>query len=110
VVPQYNGTVKINGAVLHPNAVAFKEGKKASYYIEQAGGFSSDAKKRHTYILYMNGMIAKVGRNTKIAPGCEIVVPTKAIHKMTAAERIMMASTGTSIGMMAATIANLLKK
>jgi uncharacterized membrane protein YidH (DUF202 family) len=29
---------------------------------------------------------------------------------MTAAERIMMASTGTSIGMMAATIANLLKK
>ncbi len=110
VVPQYNGTVKINGAVLHPNTVAFKEGKKASYYIDQAGGYSSDAKKRHTYILYMNGMIAKVGRNTKVAPGCEIVVPTKAIHKMTAAERIMMASTGTSIGMMAATIANLLKK
>ena len=110
IVPQYNGTVKINGAVLHPNTVAFKEGKSVSYYIEQAGGFSSDAKKRNTYILHMNGMIAKASRKTKVSPGCEIVVPTKAISKMTAAERIMMASTGTSIGMMAATIANLLKK
>ncbi len=110
IIPQYNGTVKINGAVLHPNTVAYKAGKNANYYIEQAGGFSSDAKKRHTYILHMNGTIAKVSRKTKVTPGCEIVVPTKAINKMTAAERIMMASTGTSIGMMAATIASLLKK
>ena len=110
IIPQYNGTVKINGAVLHPNTVAYKAGKNANYYIEQAGGFSSYAKKRHTYILHMNGTIAKVSRKTKVTPGCEIVVPTKAINKMTAAERIMMASTGTSIGMMAATIASLLKK
>lgn len=109
IIPQYNGTVKINGAVLHPNTVAFKAGKKATYYINQAGGYSTDAKKSQAYILYMNGTIAKVGSKTKVSPGCEIVVPTKAMSKMTIAERMMMASTATSMGTMAATIANLLK-
>lgn len=109
IIPQYNGTVKINGAVLHPNTVGFKNGKNVKYYIDQAGGFSSDAKKSNTYILYMNGMIAKVGYNTKVSPGCEIVVPTKAMGKMTMAEKMMMATTATSMGTMAATIANLLK-
>ena len=109
IVPKYNATVKINGAVLHPNTVAYKEGKKASYYINQAGGYSDDAKKRNTYILYMNGTIAKVTSKTKVRPGCEIVVPTKAMSKMTMAEKMMIASTTTSLGTMAATIANLLK-
>ncbi len=110
VIPQYNGTVRVNGAVLHPNTVAFKAGKKVKYYIEQAGGYSTDAKKSQTYILYMNGMIAKVGSKTKVTPGCEIVVPTKPMTKMTAAERMMMATSATSLGTMAASIANLLKK
>lgn len=109
IVPKYNATVRINGAVLHPNTVAYKEGKKASYYINQAGGYSDDAKKRNTYILYMNGTIAKVTSKTKVRPGCEIVVPTKAMSKMTMAEKMMIASTTTSLGTMAATIANLLK-
>ena len=109
-VPQYNGTVKINGAVLHPNTVGFKKGKSIRYYINQAGGFSKNAKKSQTYVLYMNGMTARVGANTKIEPGCEIIVPTKAQGKMTVAEKMMMATSATSMGTMAATIANLLKK
>lgn len=49
IVPQYNGTVKINGAVMYPNTVGFQKGKKAKYYINQAGGFSEKAKRaRHT--------------------------------------------------------------
>ena len=31
VVPRYDGTVKINGEVLYPNTVYFKEGKSADY-------------------------------------------------------------------------------
>lgn len=37
VIPEYNGTVKINGAVLHSNTVGYVAGKKVSYYIDQAG-------------------------------------------------------------------------
>lgn len=77
IVPQYNGTVKINGAVMYPNTVGFQKGKKAKYYINQAGGFSEKAKKSQTYIVYMNGTIAKVSQNAKPKPGCEIVVPER---------------------------------
>lgn len=109
VIPQYNGTVKINGAVMFPNSVGYVEGKNVAYYIDQAGGFASDAKKSNTYILYMNGMLAKVGHNAKVRPGCEIIVPTKVQSKMSLAETLSVGSSAASIAAVIATIANLLK-
>lgn len=108
IVPQYNGTVKINGAVMYPNTVGFQKGKKAKYYINQAGGFSEKAKKSQTYIVYMNGTIAKVSQNAKPKPGCEIVVPEKEINKMTIAEKMTIGTSVVSIATMIATLANIL--
>lgn len=108
IVPQYNGTVKINGAVMYPNTVGFQKGKKAKYYINQAGGFSQKAKKSQTYIVYMNGTIAKVSQNAKPKPGCEIVVPEKEINKMTIAEKMTIGTSVASIAIMIATLANIL--
>lgn len=108
IVPQYNGTVKINGAVMYPNTVGFQKGKKAKYYINQAGGFSEKAKKSQTYIVYMNGTIAKVSKNAKPKPGCEIVVPEKEINKMTIAEKMTIGTSVASIAIMIATLANIL--
>ena len=109
IVPQYNGTVKINGAVMFPNSVGYVEGKSVAYYIDQAGGFANDAKKSNTYILYMNGMLAKVGHNAKVRPGCEIIVPTKIQSRMGLAETLSIGSSAASIAAVIATIANLLK-
>ena len=109
IVPQYNGTVKINGAVMYANTVAYEKGKRASYYIDEAGGFASDAVKSKAYIIYMNGKVAKVGHGAKVQPGCEIVVPTKMKRKMTVAETMSMGSSISSIAAMIATIANLSK-
>lgn len=108
IVPQYNGTVKINGAVMYPNTVGFQKGKKAKYYINKAGGFSEKAKKSQTYIVYMNGTIAKVSQNAKPKPGCEIVVPEKEINKMTIAEKMTIGTSVASIAIMIATLANIL--
>lgn len=108
IVPQYNGTVKINGAVMYPNTVGFQKGKKAKYYINQAGGFSEKAKKSQTYIVYMNGTIAKVSQNAKPKPGCEIVVPEKEINKMTIAEKMTIGTSVASIATLIATLANIL--
>lgn len=108
IVPQYNGTVKINGAVMYPNTVGFQKGKKAKYYINQAGGFSEKAKKSQTYIVYMNGTIAKVSQNAKPKPGCGIVVPEKEINKMTIAEKMTIGTSVASIATMIATLANIL--
>ena len=109
VVPPYTGTVKVNGEVLYPNTVVYEEGKSASYYISQAGGFSTKAKKRQAYIIYMNGKVAKVSHNAKPQPGCEIVVPAKAINKTTLAETLSIATSVGSFAAIIATIANILK-
>lgn len=108
VVPQYTGTVKINGEVMYPNTVGFVKGKKASYYIDQAGGFNNKAKRGQTYIIYMNGMVAKVSHNAKPMPGCVIVVPAKATTKMSIAETMTIGTSVASIATMIATLANIL--
>ena len=110
VVPGQTSTVKISGEVMYPNTVGFEAGKKAKYYINQAGGYSSKAKKKRTYIIYMNGDVAKVGSRTKVRPGCEIVVPQKAINRMTTAETVTLGSGIASIATMVATLANILSK
>ncbi len=110
VVPRFTSTVSINGEVLYPNTVRFKEGKDANYYIDLAGGATSSGKKSKTIIIYMNGMVAKADRKHKPAPGCQIVVPTKARrHGMTLPEILSIGSSTASIATMIATIANLTK-
>lgn len=75
-VPKYNGTVRVMGAVLYPNSVTYKEGRRLKYYINAAGGFANRARKRRTFVIYMNGMV-EAGPSTKIRPGCVVIVPSK---------------------------------
>ena len=109
VVPEYSGTVKINGNVMHPNTVAYMEGKPYKWYINKAGGYGNGAKKSKAYILYQNGLVSKVSKG-KIEPGCEIIVPNKT---RSANQNIaMIASLGTSLATMVtmiATVTNLIK-
>lgn len=109
VIPQYNGTVKINGAVMFANTVAYEKGKKPSYYIDQAGGFAADASKSKAYIIYMNGKVAKLSHGAKVQPGSEIVIPAKLKRKMSTAEMMSMGTSMSSIAAMIATIANMSK-
>lgn len=110
IVPEYNGTVKVNGEVMYPNTVSFVAGKDYKYYINQAGGWSESSKKSQTYIIYMNGTVAKADRKHKPAPGCEIVVPTKQQRaKLSTAELLAIGTSTASIATMIATIFNVLK-
>ena len=110
IVPEFINTVKISGDVMYPNTVTFREGKSVKYYINQAGGWGNRARKSRTYIIYMNGTVARVGYGTKIEPGCEIVVPSKPKNsRMTLSEIMSIGSSTASIATMIASIANLLK-
>lgn len=111
VVPKYNNTVRINGAVMQPNVVSYKQGKDVKYYIGQAGGYNQVAKKNKKYIIYMNGQIATVKRRGKnlVEPGCEIIVPNKRQRQANWGNVLSSLSAVSSIGTMAATIANLVK-
>lgn len=111
VIPQKSNTVKINGAVLYPNAATYNNKSKLKNYISQAGGYLQTARKK-PYVVYMNGQVAATrgglfGKSyPKIEPGCEIVVPMKSQNprKMSAAEILSLGSSTASIAAMLTTI------
>lgn len=110
-VPEQQSTVKIAGDVMFPNTVVYVPGKKLSYYVDQAGGYGQRAKKGKAFIIYMNGSVAKAGRNAVIEPGCQIIVPSKPTSSGTDWTKILALATSLgSVATMAATVTNLFKK
>ena len=111
IIPEYNNTVRISGAVMYPNTVSYQSGKSLAYYIEQAGGYGNRAKKSKAYIVYMNGQVKKAKKysDNVIQPGCEIIVPTKEKNPFQLQNILSIASTSASLATMIASIANLIK-
>ena len=111
-IPKNNNTVTINGAVMVPNTVSYMQGKDVDYYLNQAGGYSDNAKKSKKFIVYMNGQVTKVKGSGKkqIEPGCEIIVPSKEKKRNNIGNILGYATTFSTLGMMVASIANLIKK
>ena len=111
-IPKNNNTVTINGAVMVPNTVSYIKGENIDYYLNQAGGYSENAKKSKKFIVYMNGQVTKVKGSGKkqIEPGCEIIVPSKSKKRTNMGEILGYATSFSSLGMMIASIANLIKK
>ncbi len=110
IVPEFSGTVKIDGNVMYPNTASYSAGKNYKWYVRnQAGGFGLNAKKSRAFILYQNGAVKKAS-GAKIEPGCEIFVPSKT---RSANDKIsMIANLGTSLATMVtmlATVTNLIK-
>lgn len=109
-IPLYSNVVRISGAVISANTVAYEEGKKAKWYIENAGGYADNARKRRAYVIEMNGHIKKLKKRSKVEPGSEIIVPQK-IDKPGALQNILsIASTSASMATMLATIYNIIKR
>ena len=111
-VPAYNSTVKISGAVLYPNTVAFDPKKNWNYYISNAGGVSKDGLKRKVYMVHMNGSVATKGdSNFKVQPGTEIIVPAKSKQEggQSLAAIMGIATSTASLAAMVTTIINQVK-
>lgn len=112
VIPEYDNTVKINGAVMYPNTVVYKKGERLSYYINQAGGYSDNAKKSKSFVIYMNGTVSKIKRSDKnaIQPGSEIIIPSKELaRKMSMAEILSLGSSVTSMASLIGVLINTMK-
>ena len=111
-ITEYVNTVKISGSVMYPNTVTWAKGEKLKHYINMAGGYGDNAKKKNAYIIYLNGTVARAKKsdNDLIQPGCEIVVPTKSDRKRLQLTEIMgMSSMTATIAAMVATLANTFK-
>ena len=94
VIPQRDNTVRISGDVLYPNTIPFVRKKRASYYINQAGGVSSKGQRSKAFIIYANGQVSRA-KHGDVRPGCEIVIPTKP-EKPTDPQKTSMIMAGVS--------------
>ena len=96
-IPKKNAAVKVRGEVLFPTQFAFQQDKNMKYYINKAGGYSSTAMRRKSFVLGANGSARKVTKflfiksYPKIYAGDEIYVPPHADGnngKLSVAEKV----------------------
>ena len=82
-VPKYDAQVRVGGEVLVATQVTYQSDASLKYYINEAGGFTSNSWKRKVYIVYANGKVSGTTNflffriNPKILPGSELIVPKK---------------------------------
>ena len=97
-----------------PNTVSYDSRMSVKDYIGQAGGYANSARKSKAFIIYMNGQVAEVRGNgrSQVEPGCEIIVPIKdktKADKWNIQTILGIASSIGSLGLTAASVANILK-
>lgn len=109
VIPEYNGTVRVMGAVMYPNSVTYKDGKNLKYYVKSAGGFDNRARKSRAFVIYMNGMVDS-GMSAKVRPGSIVIIPSKmAKEPINWAQIVQMLSSTASMGAVVLSAINLAK-
>ena len=105
-VPKYDAQVRVGGEVLVATQVTYQSDASLKYYINEAGGFTSNSWKRKVYIVYANGKVSGTTNflffrtYPKILPGSELIVPKKIYkeHKGTSTGELMgMASVMASL-------------
>ncbi len=107
-VPEKSNIIKISGEVMYPVSMSYEKGKKLSYYIHHAGGYSTNASKSKVYGINANGSVVKLSSNSAraIQPGMEIVVPQKSAKKKLSTTEII--GIGSGIAALASVIVALL--
>ncbi len=103
-VPKQQQTVKVNGEVLFPSAVVYKNNKTFRGYVLNAGGFSPSGLKSGSYVVYANGTVKGTRKflffnfHPTVKPGSEIFVPKKPIKKDNFAQIIALTTSVVSLG------------
>jgi protein involved in polysaccharide export with SLBB domain len=96
-VPQF---VVITGQIYNSNAITYRQGRNAGWYLQQAGGPTEQANQKAIFIIRANGsVVSNQGSglwnggvlSTNVEPGDTIVVPEKAIGGSSAAWKNLIA-------------------
>jgi len=112
-VPRQLQTVKVIGEVLKPNSMVFIPGRTLKQYISGSGGFSFNAYKKATYVVYPNGSVEAAKKflffnnYPRVTAGSEIFVPKRAERSKLGIAGLVGLST--AVASMAAIIVSLLR-
>lgn len=104
-IPQRPEIVAVQGGVLNPASISYKENYDFYDYISEAGGFTDNARKSKSYVIYPNGRKDRTHHflffttRPKVYPGSTIAVPFKPLenNKLSTAERLGILSLMTTL-------------
>jgi protein involved in polysaccharide export with SLBB domain len=112
-IPRQLETVRLRGEFLYPITVRYDQQLSFKNYVSMAGGFTEDARKKKSYVIYANGTVDRTKKflfwnnYPKVATGAEIVVPRRPEKKkLSPTEMIAIMSGLTSITLAIMTFAN----
>lgn len=112
-IPKELQTIRMVGEVLMPTTARYVSRNTLRNYISKAGGFTEEARKSKTYVIYANGdarrthSLLMVNFYPKIEPGAEIVVPKKPQReRMSTAAWLGLASSLATLGILVQSIVN----
>ena len=115
IIPEYQPSVKVTGAVNSPGSVLWKEGADAMYYVSAAGGVTDKAEEDHTSVRLPNGEVKTRSKTLfwtnwpEPGPGSEIFVPARTVPPPVSTAPAMWAAIGSITASLVAIVA-LLKK
>lgn len=110
-IPKELQTIQLLGEVYFPKKIRYDKSYAFRDYIRGAGGFTSTALKRRSYIVYPNGEVKSTrkifvfNKYPKVKPGAEIYIPSKKDRKGLSGQEIIGLSSGiASIALIIVTI------
>lgn len=113
-IPKELQTVRMRGEVLFPTTARYQTGRGFRSYITRAGGFTEDARRKKSYVVYANGDVKRtrslgmVKFYPHMEPGAEIIVPRKPEKQpMTAQQWVAIGSGLATLGLVIVQIINL---
>jgi protein involved in polysaccharide export with SLBB domain len=85
-IPKRPNFVTVDGTVYNPTAITYKPGKRAAWYLQQAGGPTSSANKKAVFVVRADGsvvggaggMFNGGALDAALQPGDMVIVPEKA--------------------------------
>lgn len=110
-IPKKLQTVQLFGEIYFPKKIRFDHGYSFRDYIRGAGGFTSSALKRRSYVVYPNGEVKSTrkvfffNKYPRVKPGTEVYIPSKRDKKGLSGQEIVGLSSGiASIALIIVTI------
>ncbi|GAC1701346.1 MAG: hypothetical protein NVS9B4_04470 [Candidatus Acidiferrum sp.] len=113
LIPKQPGFVLIAGQVYNSNAISYRAGKNADWYLAQAGGATELANKKAIFIIRSSGMVTSRSSefwsggvlSSAIGPGDTIVVPERAVLGGSRWKNILAVAQIAQAGALAAAVA-----
>lgn len=112
-IPKELQTVRMRGEVLFPTTARYDLTNRFGSYISKSGGFTDNARKSRSYVVYANGDVKRTNKfllfnvYPKIEPGSEIIIPSKPEREgMSAQSWIGIATSLATIGILLNTLIN----